>query len=414
MTDTPNPTITAYLGETIDFYVDAQNQPFWIKQKQVMGQGEVDPIWANVMENNGTDNGRLRVRFNQPGDYYYISEVDKRLSGKIVVLPIAKRQPDTPNQIYIVTTGLPIARASDATLLVPADSDLTDIAGGHSVISTAPALVYQTTDAFKYGAGCVKFDTPGLESNCALTVTGNHTDSVIVPFDDSFTFEAWISFSTFNEDDPNWDPNSEDYIGQEPYVRILEIQGTQFRVAANCPGPDPCYHLPSVLTIDYYSDILGGVESTALPRFLVKYWTNAAFQEEVSPPAVEYEFQLPRFDVAGELEDVIQPGLFNHFAFTRDAGEQALSIYVNGQRYGQFFDSSIAESMDLLDGSYRIGFGGNASAGSGEQDSTGLTFADRIGDNTLNGFMDDIRILRGVRYRGANYDVPTEAHPLTP
>ena len=80
-----NPTIQTGVGQTIDFSIDTPGQPLWIKQKRTIGTGELAPIWANVMTGNGTAEGRLRVRFNQPGTYYYISQFDPRLSGEIVV-----------------------------------------------------------------------------------------------------------------------------------------------------------------------------------------------------------------------------------------------------------------------------------------------------------------------------------------
>ena len=82
-----NPNIPAKLNQTIDFVIDAANHPFWIKQKPETGSGELEPIWANVLDGQGSTEGRLRVRFNQPGTYYYVSQFDPRLSGTITVAP---------------------------------------------------------------------------------------------------------------------------------------------------------------------------------------------------------------------------------------------------------------------------------------------------------------------------------------
>ena len=223
-----NPEITVYLNETVDFFINTPGQPFWIKQKMQLGPGETDPIWANRMDNNGATSGRLRVRFNQPGTYFYVSEVDDRLRGRLIVLPIAKRLPDSPNQIYIVETGLPIAKPSDALILIPGDSSLNDIASGQ--VFTArndddfDDGIFQTSAYSKFGAGSIAFSTPGDSSGQALDNRTGSPTNVLLPFDDSFTLESWVSFSTFNDDDS-------DQVS-EPHVLLAEA-----RARWNYEGP---------------------------------------------------------------------------------------------------------------------------------------------------------------------------------
>ena len=82
---TANPEIQATVGETIDFDVSASGHPFWIKDEQSLGTGPSDAIWANTLELNGAEAGRIRVRFNQPGVYYYNCQYHPSMAGRIVV-----------------------------------------------------------------------------------------------------------------------------------------------------------------------------------------------------------------------------------------------------------------------------------------------------------------------------------------
>ena len=80
-----DPEITIGVGEDLFFSVFANGHPFWVKDEQVIGPGEIAPTWANAMENNGTQDGMVRVRFNTPGTYYYICQYHPSMSGVINV-----------------------------------------------------------------------------------------------------------------------------------------------------------------------------------------------------------------------------------------------------------------------------------------------------------------------------------------
>ncbi len=473
-----NPDIEVYLNETIDFFVDTPNQPFWIKQKNELGPGEVSPIWANRMDNNGTTAGRLRVRFNQPGTYYYVSQADERLRGRLIVLPISKRLPDPPNQIFIVKTGLPIAKASDAVVLIPGDTSNLDIKGGTTWTFSAPnnmqpgfedvlpPLGYSQQDVKKMGSGSLHFDTPGhpdpfvrndwygRDTNTipdlptALYwdigvlrawggVNSNHSNATaeLFPFDDSWTLEFWINFKTFNEDDPTFDPdhpaNSRvtdlgapipSYYRRPPYVRLVETEedfyvGTYTDVCCDENGDTypglTGLHYATNLQIDFIPNL---EPQTDLAYFRVKIWNDD--REKDTPPQFEHEFELPRVvnSQTGErVQETINRNQWHHIAFTKDSEREAFTLYIDGVRRGQAFDSSLAQPMDALGDDYFVALGGWARA-----DKTNFEFdgnqiqvldegpLDEEEHASLNGYMDDIRITRGIVYRGPNYVVPTK------
>ena len=136
-------------------------------------------------------------------------------------------------------------------------------------------------------------------------------------------------------------------------------------------------------------------------------WTDR--EDPTTPPQVEYQFVLPRILSNGEVTDVINTGIWHHIAFTRDVGEESISLYVDGQRYGRLFGNAIAESLDpTVESDYTLAFGGKGWGSGRDEDFLGDFTR---GDQTLNGYMDDIRITRGIVYRGSSFDVPTEAHP---
>lgn len=403
-----NPEITVYLNETVDFFIDTPNQPFWIKQKMQLGPGETDPIWANRMDNNGATSGRLRVRFNQPGTYFYVSEVDDRLRGRLIVLPIAKRLPDAPNQIYIVETGLPIAKSSDALILIPGDTNLNDIVRGQVFTASNDedfeGGVFQTSATSKFGAGSIAFSTAGNSSGQSLRATDGSPGNVLLPFDDSFTFETWVSFSTFNEDDD--DQNSDGV--SEPRVLLAEVSSNSTWQYGGS-GNNILVYIKYAFKLYYFHRPLAP-DATAVngraPYFGLSMWND--FATVNTEPQIDYQFVLPRVLAGGETTDILTAGIWHHIALTRDVGEQSVSLYIDGQRYGRLFDSNIAESLDTdVEADYRMSLGGVSWGASSSAISS-------FGDETLNGFMDDIRITRGIVYRGSTYDVPTEAHPLTP
>lgn len=408
-----NPTIFAYLGQTLDFLVESPGNGLWIKQKPEMGAGEADPIWANVMENNGTESGRLRVRFNQPGEYVYISQADWRLQGKIIVRPDARRWPEDPNQMYRVTTGPSIAKDSDATVILPFDTDFVDIKNGYVFEALDPGELYVQETVVKYGEGAAKFDTPGAISGTVLRGTGganSETGYNLIDLRSSFTLEFWVLFLTYNEDDPNWDPESETHLGGEPYVTLFSLAGVDYRPNVGCNTGQICVFKPEVFSLQYFSKIRDPDE---LPYMKVKLWNDKVSSQ--SPPDLEYNFELPRILESGEIiEDVLAVDVWHHLAFTYDMEEQGLTFYCDGLRRGRVFDSSIPTGIDPCNDNYHMGIGGYANSlgdVSPDEDISGGTIQ-RLGDESLNGLMDDFRILKGIRYRDSTYDVPEGPFPI--
>lgn len=80
-----DPDLELTVGEELVLAVLAIGHPIWIKNVLEKGEGEAKPIWANDLDSNGTENGTLRVRFNTPGVYYYVSEDSLEMNGKITV-----------------------------------------------------------------------------------------------------------------------------------------------------------------------------------------------------------------------------------------------------------------------------------------------------------------------------------------
>lgn len=80
-----NPALTATVGQLLTFAVNAPGHPFWICDTQTTGGCPGQPAWAMLLANNGTDAGNVRVRFAQPGTYFYNCGVHASMSGTITV-----------------------------------------------------------------------------------------------------------------------------------------------------------------------------------------------------------------------------------------------------------------------------------------------------------------------------------------
>ena len=80
-----DPDLQLTVGEELVLAVLAVGYPIWIKNVREEGEGEAKPIWANDLNGNGMENGKLRVRFNTPGTYYYVCENRVEMSGTITV-----------------------------------------------------------------------------------------------------------------------------------------------------------------------------------------------------------------------------------------------------------------------------------------------------------------------------------------
>lgn len=476
-----NPVVTVNLGQTLDFIIDAPGKPFWIKRKLATGVGEESPIWANVMENNGTESGRLRVRFNQPGTYYYVSEYDTRLSGEIVVLTEALRWPLEPDLTYTVDVDYLMAQPSDAMVLIPGDNGMTDIAGGTNWIFNRPndyagfedifpVLGEQQNTVKRVGTGSLHFDTPGhpdqwvnndwygrdfetipdMPPNRYWDVgvlrawggvnsnNSNHTDQLF-PFDDSWTIEFWINFKTFNEDDPTFNADHpansrvsdqgqpiSSYYRRQPYVRLVEAEEDFFvetkDTAIDANGDPYEYviglHYPTNLQIEFHPNM---APNTALAYFNVKIWTDD--RRRNTEPQYEQKFELPRIvdNGTGERIETIERNQWHHLAFTKDMERECFTVYVDGDRVAESFDSSLGQPMDALGDDYVVGLGGwvRANPELFEFEGNQAVILEPSPEQqehhaSLNGYMDEIRISRGIQYRGPTFSVPTTPHPLTP
>ena len=201
-------------------------------------------------------------------------------------------------------------------MLIPGDTDLNDIVKNQAFTALADAgQVFQTSAISKFGAGCIAFSTAGLESGQALVARDGSPINVLVPHADSFTIESWVSFSSFNEDDPDWDEAGSD----EPYVLLTEVVSNTIFSRLGCTGDViACGFKKIVLEIKYYHRPLAP-DATQVngraPYFEVRMWTDR--EDPTTPPQVEYQFVLPRILSNGEVTDVINTCLL----YTSDAAD---------------------------------------------------------------------------------------------
>ena len=83
-----NPDIAMRPGQLATFNINAAGHPFWICDLQTTGGSafcSTNPVWADQMDNNGTDSAQVRVRFNTPGTYWYNCSIHAAMNGRIVV-----------------------------------------------------------------------------------------------------------------------------------------------------------------------------------------------------------------------------------------------------------------------------------------------------------------------------------------
>lgn len=80
-----NPDLSFTVGQLVTFGVNTPGHPFWICDTRTTGGCAAQPAWALLMANNGTQGGNLRVRFAQPGTYFYNCGVHASMGGTITV-----------------------------------------------------------------------------------------------------------------------------------------------------------------------------------------------------------------------------------------------------------------------------------------------------------------------------------------
>jgi plastocyanin len=76
-----DPSISAEVGQTLNFNVQSPGHPFCIKTSQTTGSGNAIP----GLLNNGTSNGLISWTPSSPGTYYYICEFHSMMVGTITI-----------------------------------------------------------------------------------------------------------------------------------------------------------------------------------------------------------------------------------------------------------------------------------------------------------------------------------------
>ena len=86
-----DPTINVYVGDTLEFNVNASGHPFYIKTSATTGTG--DRVTTGTITNNGTESGTVTWDTTgvTSGTYYYICQFHSGMVGQIVVSePVAQ------------------------------------------------------------------------------------------------------------------------------------------------------------------------------------------------------------------------------------------------------------------------------------------------------------------------------------
>ena len=80
--NTDDPQLTFEVGSEINFFINAQGHPFYLKL--VPGVGKKNQV-QNI-SNNGTSSGKITWKPKKKGTYYYQCSKHKNMTGKIVIL----------------------------------------------------------------------------------------------------------------------------------------------------------------------------------------------------------------------------------------------------------------------------------------------------------------------------------------
>ncbi|RPG55521.1 MAG: hypothetical protein CBC56_005180 [Flavobacteriales bacterium TMED96] len=81
-----DPQLTFEVDSEINFFIDAQGHPFYLKL--VPGVGKKNQV-QNI-PNNGTSSGKITWKPEKEGTYYYQCSKHKNMTGKIVILASKK------------------------------------------------------------------------------------------------------------------------------------------------------------------------------------------------------------------------------------------------------------------------------------------------------------------------------------
>jgi plastocyanin len=103
--NTNDPNLTAYVGDTLQFAVTAIGHPFYLKTAPTLGTGDL--VTTGTVTNNGSQNGT--VTWNTagvaPGTYYYICQFHSGMVGSITIQSVTSGTS--------IGTGLPVDSGVD-------------------------------------------------------------------------------------------------------------------------------------------------------------------------------------------------------------------------------------------------------------------------------------------------------------
>jgi len=78
-----NPTLTFYLGDVVDFVVNASGHPFFLKTVANTDVGDTITIDGSEIPNNGTTSGTIRWTVHTVSTFYYICQYHGSMTGTI-------------------------------------------------------------------------------------------------------------------------------------------------------------------------------------------------------------------------------------------------------------------------------------------------------------------------------------------
>lgn len=136
-----NSTIYMYVGDTLNLYVNAPNNPLWIKNQNSIG--EAGAIGSVI--NNGSENNTIQFTPTSTGTYYYNSQFNLNMDGEIVVS--ARPNPVTIAVEDTTITITPVLYNGAQTYkFIISDGNATTILSSNFIITSAikyPENLYQ-------------------------------------------------------------------------------------------------------------------------------------------------------------------------------------------------------------------------------------------------------------------------------
>jgi len=170
-----NPTIILYRGQTYNFKINSQGEPFSIKTARTLGSGDryVD---GNYIDNFGVESGTItfKVPLNTPDVLFYVSENDANIGGIIQLLDINENSYiDITNELlgkksYTLSNGTPLSngmRVKFGGNVTPAEyaSGEYYVEGVGTAISLIPVTILEIVSPYSSKKG-VTFDSYPFDS----------------------------------------------------------------------------------------------------------------------------------------------------------------------------------------------------------------------------------------------------------